>query len=99
MNCITGTIIIATDMRFLKRDKNGKFTKGEMQIIEAGTKAVTKIGEISGLITAVTIRGNYVRYEFSYFNNGEYKSEWLDETEFTLLEDLKKEIGFKGENS
>lgn len=66
-----------------------------MQIIEVGTKAITIIGEITGIITGVTIRGDFVIYEFSYFNNGERKSEWITESEFHVSESNLKEIGFK----
>jgi hypothetical protein len=35
-----------------------------MTIIKQGTKAVTHEG-IKGIITACTLRGNYIQYEFS----------------------------------
>lgn len=48
-----------------------------------------------GFITGISIRnGGYVQYEVSFFNNGEYKSIWLQDFEFTT-EGEKYKIGFK----
>lgn len=66
-----------------------------MEVVKPGTKAVTVIGEISGLITALMIRNSSIRYEFSYFNGGEYKSEWLDSCELNIIDPEKIQIGFK----
>lgn len=64
-------------------------------IIPSGTPATTKVGKIPGIITACSIRGCRVLYEFSYFNNGEYKQPWMDENEFVIDEVEKQKIGYK----
>lgn len=55
-----------------------------MEIIPIGTKAVTTLDNIQGIITAVFIRHGSVRYEFSYFLNGDYKSIDIMELEFSV---------------
>ncbi len=64
------------------------------KVYKPGTKAITNIGEIAGIITAVSVRFDSVNYEFSYFNAGDYKSCYLNESEFTVIEDTKIKIGF-----
>lgn len=65
-----------------------------MTIIKQGTKAVSNTG-IEGTITACTIRGNYIQYEFSYWNNDGYKFAWLTEHEFKVGSNSKTKLGFK----
>lgn len=63
--------------------------------IPYGTSVTTKIGDIKCLITAICIRDNNITYEISYFNNGEYKSCWVREIEFTIADDVKRtSIGY-----
>lgn len=67
-----------------------------MEIIKCGTEVITKIEQIHGIITCSSIRFDRVVYELSYFRNGEYRSCWLNESEFTLdKESSKQKIGFK----
>lgn len=67
-----------------------------IKVIAPGTPAVTTVENISGTIRAVTIREGSVAYEFAYFYNGEYRNEWLIESELAVFN--KKAtiaIGFK----
>lgn len=67
-----------------------------MTIIKCGSKVKSVLTNIEGIVTAVSIRFTSVAYEVSYFNNGEYKQVWLNESEFELSSNAKKEtIGFK----
>jgi len=67
-----------------------------MNIVKCGSKVKSVLTNIEGIITAASIRFNSVAYEVSYFNNGEYKQVWLNESEFELSINTKKEtIGFK----
>ena len=67
-----------------------------MDIYTLGQPVQTKVGDIEGILTAVTIRPvGPVAYEVSYFNGGDYKSVWLSETEFTVNFEQKHSIGFK----
>lgn len=66
-----------------------------MNIIKHGQKAVTTLSNIEGMITATTIRFDNIVYEFSYFNNNEYKTIWLSEHEFEVKELEKRKIGLK----
>lgn len=68
-----------------------------MKIIPIGTKVKTIAGEISAIITAVSIRelnGAYVSYELSYFNNGAHTTCWLYRFEFVVDIVMKKPAGF-----
>ncbi len=66
-----------------------------MEIIKGGTEVITKLGNIKAIVTACTIRENYVQYELTWFLNGEYKTAWLSEKEFHTKPDSKTSIGFK----
>lgn len=67
-----------------------------MTVVKCGSKVKSVLTNIEGIVTAVSIRFNAVAYEVSYFNNGEYKQVWLNESEFELSSTHKKEtIGFK----
>lgn len=69
--------------------------KNSIEVIRCGTKATTKISKIEAIVTAISIRFNRTSYELSYFNNGEYKTVWLDESEFAIEKVTKTNIGFK----
>lgn len=66
-----------------------------MQLIKCGTRIKTKLSNIEGIITAITIRFKAVAYELSYFHEGEYKTAWLNETEFDISNCERSQIGFK----
>ena len=66
-----------------------------IEVYECGSNCTTKIGKIEGIITGVNIRFERVIYEFSYFNNGEHKSVWLEECELDCSECSTNKIGFK----
>lgn len=66
-----------------------------IKVYNTGITAKTSTGNIDAIITATNIRGTRVTYELSYFHNGEYKSAWLDEKEFTTTEKKTQKIGYK----
>jgi hypothetical protein len=66
-----------------------------MEVIKCGSMIRTKLGELSAIITAISIRFDRITYEVSYFYNGEYKCVWLSEDEFSIDVDDKQKIGFK----
>jgi len=67
----------------------------EMNLIKCGTEAKTKLAGMDAIVTAISIRFNRATYELSYFYNGEYKTVWLDESEFETSKNKKCKIGFK----
>lgn len=55
-------------------------------------------GKIEGTLTAISIIGEKIKYEFSYFYNGDYRSVWISSYEFKVKfdqSDNMKKIGFK----
>ena len=67
-----------------------------MKIIPIGTKIITEIGQVKGIITAISIRGangEYNCYEMSYFQNGVYTTCWMLAFEFKI--DNSHKAGFK----
>ncbi len=66
-----------------------------MIVIKCGAKATTKMAHIEAIVTAVVIRFNRAQYELSYFHGGEYKTMWMDESEFDIEESEKTKIGFR----
>lgn len=64
-----------------------------MKIYPGGTEVITKLGGIKGTITAATIRFDFVSYELTFFSNGDYKTVWVYEAEFTTAAE-KETIGF-----
>ncbi len=67
-----------------------------MKVYECGSDVKTRIGHIEGKITGVTIRFEAVAYEISYFDGDmNYKSVWLNEIEFEIINGSKRLIGFK----
>lgn len=65
-----------------------------LKILPCGTYIRTKLGLIDGIITAACIRFDAVTYEISYFCDGEGKSLWMNEAEFTT-NSKHSTIGFK----
>ena len=66
-----------------------------MNLIPCGSKAKTKVGEIEGIITAISIRFDRASYEFSYFTATDYKTCWLNESEFHTEVKERNKIGFR----
>lgn len=67
-----------------------------MKIFKCGTRVKTHIGNQEAIITAANIRFNRVAYELSYFNNGEYKTCWCNDSEFDPCVNYEKNsIGYK----
>lgn len=66
-----------------------------MDVIKCGTIATPKLHNVECIITGISIRFNRCTYELSYFNNGENKTVWLDEAEFTVKSEGRSKIGFK----
>lgn len=67
-----------------------------MKVIPIGTKIITEIGAVKGMITAISIRGakgEYNSYEMSYFQNGVYTTCWMLPFEFKI--DNSHSAGFK----
>lgn len=65
-------------------------------VLKCGTIAVTEVGDIRGIITAVSIRFDKIVYELSYFSNGDYKVMWIHREEFSVDDSAQKnKIGFK----
>ena len=58
----------------------------EQESIKCGTSVKTKIGDVIGMVTAISTRFTRTTYEVSYFLNGEYKSVYLDYEEFEIIE-------------
>jgi hypothetical protein len=65
-----------------------------VELLPCGTMVKTKLGSISGMITASVIRFDKLQYEISYFHDGEEKTVWMNEAQFTT-EANKTTIGFK----
>lgn len=68
-----------------------------IEIYECGTDVTVKEVNIKGVITGACIRYGRVTYEVSYFFNGDQKSPWLVEDQFTT-EGKKGSVGFKNGN-
>lgn len=66
-----------------------------IKVYKTGIKARTNTGNVDAIITGISIRSARVTYELSYFHNGEYKSAWLEESEFTVDNTNKQKIGYK----
>lgn len=67
-----------------------------IEIYLCGTPIISIVGNKPGTISAVEIRHSNVIYEFKYFNEGEFKTTWLHENEFTTQSN-KIEVGYKNE--
>jgi len=67
-----------------------------MKIHRLQQHVTTKIGKIKAILTAACIRPGKIQYEISYFDSGEHKTAWLDECEFTIDDQSRKQasIGF-----
>ncbi len=65
-----------------------------VEVFASGTMVKTKLGSITGMITASVIRFDKSQYEISYFHDGEEKIVWMNEAQFTT-EANKLKIGFK----
>lgn len=67
-----------------------------MNVIKCGTEVITKLESIHCLITCISIRFDKITYEVSYFRNGIYYTVWLNEEEFSKVDEVNKsKIGFK----
>lgn len=66
-----------------------------MDIIKYGTSVVIKHTNITGQIIQTLIRQTEVSYEVAYFIGGDYKSAWLNESQFDCEKPQKESIGFK----
>ena len=64
-----------------------------MLVYREGTPVTIKAGEIEGFIVGILLKNKSVQYEVSFFD-GEIKSTWLGDIEFTT-EGKKSKIGFK----
>lgn len=64
-----------------------------MQILKAGTRVKTIIGDIEALIVSVCITIDTVEYKIRYFTGGEERISWLYRYEIEVFKP-KKDIGF-----
>lgn len=65
-----------------------------MKLYACGTHVTTKLRKIEGMITGITIRFSAVAYEVKYFFDNDFKTEWMNESEFEVTEVKKQSIGF-----
>ncbi len=66
-----------------------------MDLLNCGTAVETNNGKIKATITGITIRFAAVAYELSYFHNGKKEEVWCNESEFTVTNGIKLQVGFK----
>lgn len=66
-----------------------------IEIYKQGTEVVLHNGGYNGFIISAQIQGSLVMYDISYYENGEYKHQWLMEFEFAAKKSEKIEIGLK----
>jgi len=64
-----------------------------MQILKAGTKVVTVIGNIECLIVGVSITMDTIDYRIRWFANGEEKTAWVYRFEIKIAP-TKQTAGF-----
>lgn len=64
------------------------------EVYPCGTNVTSKLSNVNGIITGLSIRFANVSYEISYFSGHDYKQIWLYECEFTTTT-TKEQIGFK----
>lgn len=63
------------------------------EVTPCGTLVTSKLSNVNGIVTAISIRFDTVSYEVSYFSGHEYKTIWMNGCEFTTTTD-KEQIGF-----
>jgi len=64
-----------------------------MQILKAGTKIKTVIGDIEGMIIGVIITMDLVEYKIRYFSSGQEHITWLHRYEIEVFKSNSK-VGF-----
>lgn len=67
----------------------------EILTYPCGTLVKHKLGKFEAEITAIMIRFNSVRYELTYFIDGEECTVTVTDTQFTTEPTVKIKIGFK----
>lgn len=65
-----------------------------MNIVPCGSRVTSKLNNVEGIVTGISIRFNTISYEISYFSGLDYKQIRMNECEFTFSE-KKKQIGFQ----
>jgi len=65
-----------------------------IQAIKCGTMVTLKMGNTEAMVTGVIIRFDSVRYEVSYFYNGDMCLLWVAENEFEYHAKDKQKLGF-----
>lgn len=66
-----------------------------MEVVKCGTKAHINLSQSEATVTGISIRFGRASYELTYFHNGDVKTVWMDESEFTIGDVNKQRIGFK----
>jgi len=69
--------------------------KNYMEVVKCGAKAHINLSQAEAVVTGISIRFGRASYELSYYHNGECKTVWCDESEFTVGDGNKMRIGFK----
>lgn len=66
-----------------------------MKVYPCGTKVITKVGKVEGIIDAIKIEFNAIIYNISYFSGDCFKNYEMNEEEFEVVDKIKKQsIGF-----
>jgi len=63
-------------------------------LLSCGTIVKPKLLNIEGMITCQSLRFEKVQYEVTYFLNGDYKTIWMNENEFDIVNGTRQKIGF-----
>ena len=66
----------------------------QIKLYPSGTRVRTSIGQIEAMITAACIRFSSVSYEITYFYDGEQRTVWMNEAEFSTSGKMVV-VGFK----
>jgi len=64
-----------------------------IKCVPCGTIVRAVYGNIEGMVTCISIRFGRVSYEVSYFNNGDSKTVWMHESEFSAVNE-RISVGF-----
>jgi len=62
----------------------------QIKLFPCGTHIRTTLGQIEGMITAACVRFSSVSYEIAYFYDGEQRTVWMNEAEFSTAGNDKK---------
>lgn len=69
--------------------------KNYMEVVNCGAKVHINLSQAEAIVTEISIRFGRASYGLNYYHNGESKTVWCDESEFTVDDGNKIRIGFK----